>query len=84
MALLSAATVRQSADLSVTYSFTTIADGDTFNCGTGKQSVSYQMTGDPSTQASAGTSVEYNSGTGVVTFRPGENSLGGLLRVFPK
>lgn len=84
MAALTATTVRPGVDLSVTYEFTTVNDGDTFNVGVGKTSVVYQMIGDPSTQTDAGASLAYNSSTGIVTIYPGVNGLGGLLRVFPK
>lgn len=83
MAVLTAASRRYSQDMSVTYEFTDVDDGDTFNVGKGKQALNYQMTGNPGTQTDAGGSVAYVSSTGVVTFYPGVDSLGGLLRVFP-
>jgi hypothetical protein len=66
----------------VIYQFTSVNDGDTFNVGKGKV-VSYQMTGNPTTQASAGASIAYVATTGVVTAYPGEDGKGGELSVWP-
>ena len=84
MAALSAASTQQVSlgNLKgLIFTFATISDGDTFASGLGTRvfGFGYQMTGNPVTQASAGTSIENSSGT--FTFRPGENSLGGILTV---
>ena len=84
MAAITVTSVRYGVDMAVTYVFTTAADGDTLNIGKGKTRVIYQVVGDPSTQTSAGGSIEYTSSTGVATVRPGENSLGGQITVYPK
>lgn len=83
MAALTAATVLRNADLSITYQFTSVADGDTFTVGTNKTKVIPTVRGNPTTQASAGTAYAYNRTTGVVTLYPGEDSLGADLTVFP-
>lgn len=83
MAALTAATVFRNADLSITYQFTSVADGDTFTVGTNKTKIIPSVKGNPVTQASAGTAYDYNRTTGVVTLYPGENSLGADLTVFP-
>jgi len=84
MAALSAISRAYGVDQSITYAFTSVADGDTFNIGKGKTSVIYQMTGNPSTQTSAGSAVDYVSSTGVCTMYPGVDSLGATLRVYPR
>lgn len=58
------------------YTFTSVADTDTFNGPKGARAFWAAQTGNPSTQASAGISVIYVASTGVFTFHPGENSLG--------
>lgn len=69
----------------VIYSFTSVADADTFDCGMGTNVVSFwaQTNGNPATQTSAGNGTTYSAstGTGTFTFYPGENSLGLLLFV---
>ena len=57
------------------FKFTTCADGDTWTGILGAKAYWAMGTGNPTTQASAGISVEYAPTTGVFTFRPGENSL---------
>lgn len=84
MAALTAASRAYGQDMSITYNFTTVNDGDTFNVGKGKTSVIYQMLGNPSTQTDAGDAIAYVSSTGVVTCYPGVDGLGGALRVFPR
>lgn len=83
MAALTVASVCYGVDQSVTFTFTTVNDGDTFALGTGKTSIQYSMTGNPTTQASAGTSFSYAASTGVLTVYPGEDGLGGMVRAFP-
>lgn len=84
MAALIAASRTYGQDMSITYTFTDVDDGDTFNVGKGKVTLNYQMIGNPATQTDAGASIEYVSSTGVVTVRPGVDNLGGILRVFPR
>lgn len=84
MAAQTAATTRRESAGSLTlmiYTFTSVADADTFASGLGSNVVSYmaQTTGNPSTQASAGNSVSNSAGT--FTFYPGEDSLGLILWV---
>lgn len=83
MAALTASSVVRNADLSVTYAFTSVSDGDTFGVGTNKTRLTPVMNADPTTQTSAGIAYEYNRVTGTVTLRPGENSLAATLTVFP-
>lgn len=72
----------------VIYSFTSVADADTFDCGMASNVVSFwaQTSGNPVTQTSAGNGVTYSAttGTGVFTFYPGENSLGILLFILAR
>lgn len=84
MAALTATSRAYGVDMSITYTFTTVNDGDTFNVGKGKTGVDYQMTGNPATQTDAGASLVYVSSTGAVTLYPGVDALGGNLRVFPR
>lgn len=84
MAAITVTSTQYGVDMAVTYVFTTAADGDTLNIGKGKTSVQYSLVGNPGTQAAAGTAFEYVSSTGVLTVRPGTDSLGGQIRVYPK
>lgn len=84
MAAITVTSVRYGVDMAVTYVFTTAADADTLNVGKGKTSIQYQIVGNPTTQASAGSAFTYDATTGVLTVYPGENSLGGQVRVYPK
>lgn len=84
MAALTVASTRYGVDMVVTYVVNSAADGDTLNVGKGKTRITASMTGDPSTQASAGTSYGYVASTGVLTVYPGENSLGMQITVYPK
>lgn len=72
----------------VVYSFTSVADTDTFDCGMTTNVLSFwsQTNGNPVTQGSAGVGVTYSSstGTGTFTLYPGENSLGLLLFVIAR
>lgn len=55
--------------------FTTCATGDTWTSGLGSNVLAWngQPTSGPTTQASAGVTVLYNSTTGVFTLKPGED-----------
>lgn len=70
------------SQLKLTFTFTSIDDGDTFASGLGTRVVDYyfSQTDNPTTQASAGMSVANSSGT--FTFYAGENGASGDLVVF--
>lgn len=79
MAVQTAATTLRESVGSLTlmvYTFTSVADTDTFASGLSTNVVAFWAgtDGNPSTQASAGNGVTNSSGT--FTFYPGENSLG--------
>lgn len=87
MAAQTAASVIRESLGSVTllvYTFTSVADGDTFASGLGTNVVSFQgqTNGNPVTQASAGNGVTNSSGN--FTFYPGEDSLGLILWVLAR
>lgn len=64
------------------FSTTTLNDADTWTQTVPGYSYHYfGQTNNPTTQASAGISVAYNSTTGVFTFYPGENGATGFLCV---
>ncbi len=72
----------------IIYSFTSVADADTFDCGMGTNVLSFWgvTNGNPVTQASAGNALTYSAstGTGTFTFYPGENSLPLLVFVLAR
>jgi hypothetical protein len=85
MAALTAASTRRENSGSTTlmvYTFTSVADGDTFASGLGTNVITfnYVVNGNPTTQASAGAGITNSSGT--FTIYPGEDSLGGILQVW--
>lgn len=85
MAALTAASTRRESAGSLTslfFTFTSVADGDTFASGLGSNVVTFNgvTNGDPSTQGAAGMGVTNSSGT--FTLYPGENSLGAILQVY--
>lgn len=87
MAAQSAATTTRESSGSTTlvvYTFTSVADGDTFASGLGTNVVTfnYVVNGNPVTQASAGAGITNSSGN--FTFYPGEDSLGGILQVWAR
>ena len=84
MAALSAATTRRESVGSLTlmiYTFTTVADADTFASGLGGNVFSYwaQTQANTATQASAGFNLTNSAGT--FTLYPGEDSLAASLFV---
>ena len=85
-AITAAATYRESSGSTTLhiYTFTSIADTDTFASGLGTNVLAhwFQGTGNPSTQTSAGCNVANSSGT--FTFYPSEDSLAGTLFVLAK
>lgn len=87
MAALTAATTTRESSGSTTlivYTFTSVADSDTFVSGLGTNVVTfnYVVNGNPVTQASAGAGVTNSSGT--FSFFPGEDSLAGILQVWAR
>lgn len=87
MAAQTAATTSRESLGSLTlmmYTFTSVADADTFASGLGANVVNYwvQTQGNTSTQASAGFNLTNSSGT--FTFYPGEDSLAATLFVLAR
>lgn len=87
MAAQSAATVIRESLGSLTliiYTFTSVADGDTFASGMGMNILSFQgqVNGNTVTQASAGINLTNSSGS--FTFYPGEDSLPLILWVLAR
>lgn len=87
MAAQTAATVTRESLGSLTlmmYTFTSVADADTFASGLSTNVVNYWglTQGNPVTQASAGMSVTNSSGT--FTLYPGEDSLAATLFVLAR
>lgn len=68
------------------YTFSSVSTGDTFASGLGSNALFYNaiITQLPTTQASAGYGVGYNSTTGVFTLYPGENSDSAALQVLAR
>ena len=87
MAAQSAATTTRESLGSLTlmmYTFTSVADGDTFASGLGTNVVNYwaQTQANTVTQASAGFNLTNSSG--IFTFYPGEDSLAATLFVLAR
>ena len=85
MAALTASAVKRESAGSQTklvVTFTSINDGDTYASGLGTriQDYVFQQSDNPTTQASAGSSVALSSGT--FTFYPGEDGAAGKLIIY--
>lgn len=79
MGVITAATQVGGQGVIKVFTFTTVADGDTFAGPPSPKGFWFQTVGNPSTQAAAGSSVTESSGT--YTFYPGEDSQAGSLFV---